>query len=232
MSAQSDIERARQAFDAGRAAIKAGNPAAAADSFRESARLAPQNPRPLLQLGLALSALGDGDGALEAYRGVVRLDPDHARAHNNIGNVLLRRGDHAEALEAYRRATEVDRDYLLAWYHRGWISRQLNRPEEAEQAFLRCLEIPVKTPEEGNRRLQAGFFLGALRFRAGAYEEAAGLMEQVIALAPEHREAHYYLGQSYLRLGRVDEAKRELKLHQELVEANRTGDGAASGADL
>jgi tetratricopeptide (TPR) repeat protein len=220
---------ARSAYEEGRAALRARDYRAAVVAFERAAALDPQQASVFLDLGIARAALKDWDGALEAYQRTLALDPRSAKAHNNIGNLYFRQGRYDEAFEAYRRALELQPDYLLASYHLGWLARQLNRPEEAEQAFRRCLELRPRNEGELDNQINARFYLGALRFRARDYRSAASLMEQVLQVRPEHLEARYYLGHSYLRLDRVEEGRRQLEIHRRLVDSLKTTEPVASG---
>ena len=213
------FEAAQRAYGLGRQALDAGRHEEAVRAFERAAELAPNESSIYLLLGIARSSLKDWDGALEAYEKVLELDPRNAGAHNNIGNVHLRRGNYERALESYRRALELDDTYLLAAFHVGWVARQLQHMEEAESAFALCLSLLAKTETDRARQLDARFYLGSLRFRTRDYHSAAELMEEVLVENPEHGEAHYYLGQAYLRLSRLDEGRRHLELHRELVEA-------------
>ncbi len=224
-----DDEAYTGAMRAGRAAMRARDHAAAAEAYRRATTLRPDDPAPFLDLGIARSAMRDWDGAVEAYRRVTELDPAGAKAYNNIGNVYFRQARYEEALGYYRQALERDPDYLLALYHLGWITRHLNRPEESQRAFERCLALRPSNRNEQRLQLDARFYLGALRFRARDYPTAATLMEQVLTANPYHPEAHYYLGQAYLRLGRREDGRRHLELYRQIVESRRGSEPVASG---
>jgi tetratricopeptide (TPR) repeat protein len=174
-----------------------------------------------LKLGMACSGALDWNGAIAAYSRVVTIDPANATAYHNLGNVHFRRGELDLAAQNYTRALELRPDYLLAAFHLGWTERQANRSAEATKALQRCLDIPARN--DGDRRTHADclFGLGTLRHRAGDYAQAAALIEQVLSVYPDHVEAHYYLGMAYRQLGRIDEAQRELALHEQLLDAKR-----------
>ena len=221
-AAQATSEQIKSIFRDGKAAMASGDYRRALSHFEEIARLLPGNTKIYLDIGSAKSAMQDWDGALAAYEKVLTGDPDNAKAHNNIGNVQFRRGEFVPAAAAYRRAVAIDPDYLLAWFHLGWIARQEGNDAEAEQAFARCLELPPRSPRDQATIEDARFYLGALRFRAKDYASAARLMEQVVSFRPQHDEAHYYLGQSYLRLGRQEQARQHLNRVLELAPGSRT----------
>ena len=223
-----DRAAAETAFDEGRSAMEAGDHERAAAAFERAAALAPDSTVAIMNLGIARAALRDWDGAIAAYQSVLALDPASYRAHNNIANVLFRQGDYDAALLAYREAVRINPGYLLAVYHLGWTARQLDRLEEAERAFRRCLEFTPADDGERSLIVEARYYLGAIRFRFGDHADAASLMEEVIAASPAHEQAHYYLGQSYLRLGRREEGLEHLLVHKTITERTLAGGAAAT----
>jgi cytochrome c-type biogenesis protein CcmH/NrfG len=47
------------------------------------------------------------------------------------------------------------------------------------------------------------------------------MMEQVLEANPGHPEARYYLGLAYRQLGRLEDARRQLQIHAERMEARQ-----------
>lgn len=206
----------------GRALLREGRHAEAIEAFRAAIRAGGDDPGVWFDLARASSAAGDAAGAIEAYSRVLELEPGNARAAHNLGNVHFRAGRHAEAERLYGRALELDPDYLLALFHHGYVLHQLNRPDEAAARFDRCLAHRPADAREARTRFDCGFYRGVLRFRAGELDAAAAIMEEVVRALPQHPEAHHYLGMAYRRLGRLEEARRELELHARLKAAQRS----------
>lgn len=209
-------------YEAGSIALGRRDYAAAIAAFERATAADPSDTRVLLKLGIARAAIQDWTGALEAYGALRKLEPRNARALNNTANVYFRQGKHAQAAGYYRQALEIDPDYLIAAYHYGWVLRQLNRPDEAEHQFSHCLELPAESQREQRTQLDCRYYLGALRYRAEDYETAARVMEQVVSAMPSHPEARYYLAMAYRRLGRTEEARAQLELHQKMLRAARS----------
>lgn len=220
---------AQAAFREGLEAAKAGNPARAVAALERAASLAPRSADVQLNLGIARSALMDWDGAIAAYKKVLEINPRSAKAWNNIGNAHFRRGDLDASRAAYREAVRIEPDYLLATFHLAWNLRQINHPAEAETLFKRCLDLSATNDKERTSQEEARFYVGTLRFRARDYVVAARTMEQVISARPTHPEAHYYLGQAYLRLGQREKGLAHLGIHKQLLAAAPKGGAMASG---
>ena len=68
--------------------------------------------------------------------------------------------------------------------------------------------------------------LGRVEFQRKDYAKAAELLQQAIAIDPSVRQAHYYLGLAYARLGRKEDSEKELQvassLEHEEVEKHRS----------
>ncbi len=95
------VAAARERFDRGAEALKAGDPTGAAERFRESlAQYETAHGR--FALGVALEAAGERGAAEEAYGRALTLDGAFADASLNLGGLLYRRGAKKEAAEAYR----------------------------------------------------------------------------------------------------------------------------------
>jgi len=214
-------DEAEAEYRAGLAALRSGDPSAAADAFERAVGIDPALLPAWLNLGIARARVQDWAGAIAAYESLIELEPGHAKALNNMANVYFRQGRHDQAAVWYERALAADPDYLLASFHFGWVLRELNRPEEAERHFSHCFDLEAESERERKTRLDCLFYVGALRFRARDYERAAAIMERVLAVHAAHPEARYYLGMSYRQLGRLDEARRQLEIHGKMVQMLR-----------
>jgi tetratricopeptide (TPR) repeat protein len=217
----SSADAAQAASEQGGQAFRARAYGEAAAAFERALALRPDDPDDLLNLGRARSALQQWDEAIAAYTRLIELDPQNAKALHNLANAHLRRGDYEEAAVWYARALEADPDYLLATYNYGRTLKQLSRVEEAERMFTRCLELQARSERDRRTQLDCLFFSGTMRFGAGDYEQSASIMERVLSIYANHAEARYYLGMSYRRLGRGDEARRQLEIHKELLKQKR-----------
>jgi Flp pilus assembly protein TadD len=68
----------------------------------------------------------------------------------------------------------------------------------------------VRNPDEPRNLFLAGKALAQL----GRSDISVRWFERAIALDPDYPEPHYQLSQAYRRLGRADDADRELKAFQ------------------
>ena len=214
-------ETAEEAHATGSLAMRSRDYTAAAAAFEQAVALEPDNADYWFRLALARSRLSHWDDAIAAYERVIVLNPSQVMAHNNRANVYFRRGMYEEAAAAYQGALQADPDYIKALFHSGYVLRQLGRSAESERPFAHCVEVATEDPVDRRLQLDCLFYLGALRFRARDFEQAAMMMEQVVAGVPGNVEARYYLGMTYRRLGRLEEARQQLELHQQMLKQMR-----------
>jgi predicted O-linked N-acetylglucosamine transferase (SPINDLY family) len=86
----------------------------ALEIYREAARIAPEYPRPALNIGNALQSLGRIDEAERAYREAVAIDPAFAFARFNLGVLLAGGGSVADAKQELLAALREQPDLVEA----------------------------------------------------------------------------------------------------------------------
>jgi tetratricopeptide (TPR) repeat protein len=147
-----------------------------------------------------------------------------------LGKQFLDRGEPEEALRCYERAIDVDPDNSDAWCGRGKAAYDLGRLERADRDFLKALRLArralhdtggEKTPTGPRVRwwadpatrpyLRALHGHGLCRFWLGSYEDAARVFRKLLKLAPtDPLDVRFLVGETYLRMGRIERAVREL----------------------
>src|SRR5439155_19198961 len=91
---------------------------------------------------------------------------------------------------------------------------RLGRPKEAAEELRRVVHARPGF-------VDARYLLGKVLLAAGAADEAALHLEAAVRLSPEKSAAHFQLAQAYQKLGRGDQAERELASYRELKEKGR-----------
>lgn len=144
------------------------------------------------------------DAAETAYDNARRLLPEEYRWIYLQALVRVDRGELETAEEDLERALELRPDSLAAWIRLGDLRLDLNRPEDARSAFEKALDLD---PEAA----AAVFGMGRVEAASDRPEAAVGHFERALELQPQASVIHYPLAQSYRRLGRTEEAERELR---------------------
>jgi tetratricopeptide (TPR) repeat protein len=158
-----------------------------------------------LGLGLSLQALQRYDEAIKVLTECLRLNPDVAAAFDALGSAYLESAGYEDLLAAateYARRKPADfRGHYYGAAARDKLGMELSETESLLRRAIEC-----------NSRFAASYaLLGKVLVNSGRLQPAAAALEQAIRLRPDYTPAHYYLATVYKRLGRAEEAQRELR---------------------
>jgi len=124
-----------------------------------------------------------------------------------LGSLLVNQADFDGAVAAYTRRIDANPNSGEAHRQLGEIYFLQGRDEEALTEFLVTTWLDP-------RDAKAFAAAGQVQVRMLKYADARITLERALTLDPNLREARYGLGMSLMRLGRTDEAKRELEIFQ------------------
>ena len=171
----------------------------------------------LVELGVAYASVNRPDDAEATFRRVLETAPEHPVVLHHLGNLARGRGDTNGAIELYRQAIKSEPNYLIAQFNLAETLRQAMKYEDAYRGY----ETVVGMEPKGNPELQAFdqslFQLGMLDLQMGATERAVQFFEALLQTVPDHPEAHLALGQALMKLGRQEEARDQVEIHQRLA---------------
>ena len=127
-------------YNAGAAALGAGDPEAAAVFFEESLRLDPGNAATAQALcsafndaGVAANAADDTDSAIGWYRRAVDVDPKNAAAQINLGILEEQRGNGEGAELAFQAALRAEPEFADAHFQLAHLKHHASTIDEVEQ---------------------------------------------------------------------------------------------------
>ena len=120
----------------------------AADQYRLSLAIRPDEPRTRYKLGLVYARLERYEAAIAEWRRVLEVAPAKAELHFSIGLASFRLGRALEAVAAYRRAIALQPDYVEAHRALGEALAALGRTAEARRALdtARAVTRPYRPP--------------------------------------------------------------------------------------
>ncbi len=184
------------------AAIDLGELELAEAHYRESLAIEPQ-PAVYNDLGFVLEREGLTEEAEELYRKSLELEPESASAHYNLGARLLRRGEYAAAESHFRAALEV-KPNAQAYGGLGIVLSKQGRADEAIANLHAAIEADPEQPVAYDE-------LGTILIEQGRLEEAESNYPLLVRKRPS-AGAHQQLADVLMRLGRADEARREMEM--------------------
>lgn len=162
-----------------------------------------------MQLGLNLADVDRHDEAVEHLAALVDEDPDDMRAYLALGGVHASREDYASAATTYDQAVErLQNPQVEDWrifYRRGIAYERMKQWEKAEPNFRKALELRPDQPQVLN---YLGYSWVDMHMNL---EEGLDMIARAVALRPNDGYIVDSLGWAYYRLGRFDDAVRELE---------------------
>jgi len=150
------------------------------------------------------------DEAAAEYRKILEADPKLPDIHYRLGRILLSKQPPAveDAKKEFETELQIDSANASAEFMLGDIARQAQQWDEAIQHFSRAQKLD---PGFEEAYLGLGMALNA----AGKYSEAVGPLETYVKMQPADPAGHYQLSIAYAKLGRKEDAAREMALQRE-----------------
>ena len=136
-----------------------------------------------------------------AHKGL-ELAPHDYFPHQTVGYVHLQAGEHEQAIAKFEKALELNPNAGYPMMDLGEVLTYSGRPQEGIVWFQKAMRLNPHHPD--------WFFwnLAIAEYAAGQYEEAAATMKKMNAIP---NRARHILAATYVRLGRLDEARAVVK---------------------
>ncbi|SIQ06589.1 MAG: tetratricopeptide repeat protein [Bosea sp. (in: a-proteobacteria)] len=200
------LERSRQPEDA----------VAVYDKMPQSS---PLRPNAEIQAGLALENLGRREEAVKHLDKVIAERPDDVDALAALGNIYRSRKEFQKASETYDKAVDKlaspGRANWDLFYFRGIARERTDRWPEAEADLRKALEL-LPEPLGRERALVLNYLGYSLVDKHLKLDEALDMLRRAVELRPRDGYIIDSLGWAYYRLGRYEDAAREIERAMEL----------------
>jgi|HubBroStandDraft_6_1064221.scaffolds.fasta_scaffold11963_3 tetratricopeptide (TPR) repeat protein len=163
----------------------------------------------------ALESQGKWDEAAAEYNLILKQQPGLPGIHFRIGRIILSRPQTPTTVEdarnEFQAELKIDPNNAGAEYILGELARQAQQWDDAIEHFSRASKLDANFADAF---LGLGFSLNA----AGRYSEAIAPLEVGVKLRPANPTGHYQLTIAYRKVGRKEDAERELALFQQTSE--------------
>jgi tetratricopeptide (TPR) repeat protein len=178
--------------------------------FQEGLKLDPRNPSCLFNLGYIEERQGNHAAAETLFQQTLRVSPDYSEALLELANLRAANKRFEEAAELLRRYVKVSRNPASGYYKLAMAERSLHQTEAAKRD-LNVFQTLSKDASTGPYPYQHLFdYLdnrSNLPAQARTQLDLAQLTEQ-IQKHPDQPEDLYLLAETYLKLGRVEDARK------------------------
>jgi tetratricopeptide (TPR) repeat protein len=145
------------------------------------------------------------DMAIAEFEAAAQANPTLAFVHFNLGMAYLRKQEYARAREELLKDLAIEPDVALNYDQLGEVYWQMQDDANAERSYREAIR---RDP----RLFTSYLGLAKIYQRQQKYAAAVAETDKAIKIDPERSEAHYIRGQALLRMGRKEEAKKEMAL--------------------
>lgn len=184
--------------------LTAGNPKAAAETYRKAVLLNPGDAKLHYNLSLALDRLGDIASERRELEKTVELDPNIAVAHNQLGLIALRSGNQAEAEQRFKKTLTIAPTFGEAQSNLGVLYSQQGKNAEAATLFQQAIKNDPKYSK-------AYVNFGLLLAQQGMLPEAEHQLRTAIQVAPDDADAYAALGMLQAKTDRGPDAEKSFQ---------------------
>ncbi len=196
-------------FEFGMVALRMSLFPDAIQAFQEALQIDKNDGKAIYGLGRAQIGLTKFQDAKESFEQYLRLRPDDASGYYALGFVLRALQQIPEARQEFEKSIQLQPVQTESYFCLGLLDLDENKLEDASKHFT---EVIKQNPKHAG----ALTGLGRVAFQRKQYLAASELLQQAESSDPNLREAHYYLGMAYGRLGRNDDSQKELQRASQL----------------
>ena len=192
-------------FDLGTMALQLSLWRDAIAAFEQTLKLRQNDPVALYSLGRAFLGEWRFEEARQQFARYVEARPDNASGHCALGMTLAALENTQEAREQFERSIVLAPEQTESYFRLGLIELNTKDLDEAATNFRLVLT-------RDSRHAGALSAFGRVAFEQKHYSEAIDLLRRAIGSDDSLREAHYYLGLTFARLGHREEADSQLQI--------------------
>ncbi len=177
-------------------------------SYRKALEKSPDNPTAKNNLGVILNELGRYDESIDVLASALKTDPKNPIAHYVIARAYLMKKELPKALDEAKMAVELDKTDPIGWKTLGEVALAQNQNDTALGALQEA--IGIDDSSDATHHL----FAVALG-NSGDFEGQVEEEHKALTINPSSYEARLGLIKALMKLGKNDDALKELNELQE-----------------
>jgi len=189
----------------------------AVEVFRRATDRYPNSYRLMVGLGTAYYARGNYDDAVRLLIRAADLNPSDPAVYKFLSRAYdSSPSQAADVIDRFRRYAELQPTNGLALYYYAmslWKGKRAQDPafdpKRIDSFLRRAIVADPKLPE-------AHLQLGNLNADQGKFTEAIPEYQRALELNSDLADAHYRLGQAYVRTSQRDKAQEQFQVYQQL----------------
>jgi len=189
----------------------------AGEIFQQATYRYPQSQRLAIGLGMALYSRGNYDNAVKALIKAADLNPSDPRCYYFLSKAYdSSPGQADEVLQRFHRFAELQPRNARALYYYAMSLWKGRRAQDASVDFQQIETLLKKSIDLDSSFPEAHLQLGNLYSEQKKDALAVPQYERALALNTDLADAHYRLGQAYVRTGKKQQAQQQLEIYQRL----------------
>jgi tetratricopeptide (TPR) repeat protein len=204
-------------YDLGLELLLQGDIASASKLFKEGLTLNPQSAKSWIGLGIALYSGGHSEEAVSAFLSAIDLYPADPRPYLFLGKAYNISNKVTAAVNTrMNRWIQLEPGNARAYYYYALSLWRGNRDTGLDQDMERIESLFKESAWLDPTFPFAHLQLGNLYFGENRFPEAIAEYQDAVRLKPELAEAHYRLGQAFLRTDRKELGQQQMAIYEQL----------------
>lgn len=198
--------------------VAGGRSDLAGSYFEKAVELAPRDFMARYYLSLHQLTSKQFDLAAVSAQTVIKLNRRYLDGYLVLGVAQEQLGKETDAIQTYRQACEIAEQHQIKaetpFLYLARLLISLRQFEESLPPLKKALTINPNLAE-------AHTLLGQTLSRFEQYEQAIQSLQEAARLAPSEKSPHYLLMGIYQKLGKTDDARREMQIFRALEEKEK-----------
>ena len=178
----------------------------AVSEYKTALTLNYNNPNLHNELGLALVQMERYEEAIMHLQEALKLDPNNLNIRYSLASTFRDKGMFEEAISEHKKITENQKDYPNLYNDLGDIYSQQGKIQEALEAYQNEISYDRRrislNPDDPVALNNLAYALTGI----GEYNQAKEIVEKILILQPNYRQAYLTLAKIYEKLGNSKEA--------------------------